>query len=685
MAQHHGYTTVITVSAEEAEIWIIAYTIIITSSFEAVAKLVTSLVLAYAELRGRGNRHVMLAAFYNTDSQLTAACQMVQYAWRAVRKCRLNGKWAVNRDTLHFALILISVATANLLVAQTAKILLGRQLVVRNAARVNPDKIYYPTMIQDKRVDIFQLLQPLRATAAFQAVGRVEASKTKLGEKVKLNSTLHTSNNGPTLELHYSYSITGEDLGLQLAHFLVYSVTGNCTTKYDWLRQGSPSSQNDVYDLWGPPARNNDTVPVDEEAGYQPWIRAFGDPEGVDRSLRGEAYQFAFVPHTSSRVSTDPKMDDPWYLTEPNQPLHSNGTVEHNQPNFPHRVKRRRPPISCWQKDTFALGKNKVDHVGYLNKLHGLQLSPFLRDLVLPLELGTPPIIQITGNLGYSSTSASLYALPYDKAINTTRCNATADLERLLQISYVSSREIVRNTALLFFPFQKDIGQPNAAGTGKVLDQNADFILESKDVAALSVPVLLSAPCMCLFLWILVLFRTKYRMVMAKNTGRFSRHNLRLVGFQASQLYRYLDEQISGENRWSGRRTLTPFIRDIEKDRAEMTNTTEEFLPVSVAGTGAPSGLRFQSPFVRPKLVKIPSSHIESTPDFMANEVDHDPKIPLISTKALTAHSRWMFWRKMWRDIGEKGAYEMVMTRHWDSKVKVDDGYVYKKEINDNV
>ncbi|KAF8534447.1 hypothetical protein BDD12DRAFT_809362 [Trichophaea hybrida] len=87
------------------------------------------------------------------------------------------------------------------------------------------------------------------------------------------------------------------------------------------------------------------------------------------------------------------------------------------------------------------------------------------------VELGAPPIIQIANNFGYDSTS-----LPIDvnsKVINATLGNAVEDLTR------------------------QAAGILNLAtdDTGKVPDYNADFILDSKDVAALSVLVLVSVPC----------------------------------------------------------------------------------------------------------------------------------------------------------------------------------------------
>ncbi|KAF8252052.1 hypothetical protein K440DRAFT_636234 [Wilcoxina mikolae CBS 423.85] len=664
-------TTVISVSATESSLWLVAYTIILASTFAALASLVTSLVLAFAKLRGRGNRHVMLAAFFNSESQLTAACQMLEYAYLAVRHSRKDKLPKTNRDTLRFALILASIAVANLLIAQATKFVVVTQLVVRPAARVNPDILFYPNVSKISKEsgndNLFQILQPLRAAALTQAVGRAEATKDKLGHRISIVTETGLSNSRPTLKFSYNYTITGEDLGLQLANMLEYSVVGQCESKYDWVR--APNSSVDVYGVWGNFSEKNQaftTIGLDEEARYPPWLKII--PGGVGGGDDKNGYQFTIVPFTTRRQSAFNNTRDPWYLTEANpKPQLTNDNL-----NTTYRVQQGRPPMFCWQNDTYSLGKQRVKDVTQLKNLTGLRLSKFLRDSVLRRELRPPPIIQIGNNLGYFSTSSSVYsAVTSTKSINATRCNTTEDLTRLVHISYVSSREIVRNTALLLSPLaaKLNLSDSNAAfdDTGKIPYENGDFVLESKDVVALSVPVLITVPCICLFLWMIVSIRIYCGMVKAKNTGALSEHNLRVIGFQATQLYRYLDEQISGVKKYSGR-TGTPFIRDIEKDdpskyEPDTTIVAKDNLPVSVAGPGVSDFKRFKllvtSSFVIPKLVEIPSKVIAVDEEGVV-----DPKTPLISQKPL---------------------YEVVMTRNYNSTLKPDDSYVRMNEINDTV
>ncbi|KAF8542029.1 hypothetical protein BDD12DRAFT_803242 [Trichophaea hybrida] len=361
-------------------------------------------------------------------------------------------------------------------------------------------------------------------------------------------------------------------MGHQLADRLRYTVCGRCETRYDWLNATDTQHDSDIYGLWGnfsSLSTRFTNVSVASEARYPPYLQ-FVARSGTftTASKTANGYEFAIVPFTSHRISNFPNPNDLWYATE-NITAAPDKYTKHT--NASYQIQRGRPPMFCWQKDTYSLGEHWVDNVANLSQLPGLSLSPFLRNYIFPVELGAPPIIQIANNFGYDSTS-----LPIDvnsKVINATLGNAVEDLTR------------------------QAAGILNLAtdDTGKVPDYNADFILDSKDVAALSVLVLVSVPCVCAVVWLIIIIRINYGAVLAKNTGWLSQHNLRLLSLQATQLYRFLDEEISGERKWSGRMTQTPFIRDIDKDGPSFRDGETErnhFLPVSGKGPGIRSRLR---------------------------------------------------------------------------------------------
>ncbi|KAF8543747.1 hypothetical protein BDD12DRAFT_161465 [Trichophaea hybrida] len=712
---------VIAVTSEEATYWTIAYTILLTSVFAAIAKLVTGLVLTHAQLRGRGNRHVMLVTFYNAGSPLTAATQMAQYAYDAVFHSRLGGAKKVNWDSLYFSVILASIAGLSIIIAQTATFLIGgKTLVARHAARVNPAAIYYPEMIPSDTGDpryqmVFQLVQPVRAAAAFQALGRLEASKANVEKVVNISIVNGTSDNGTTFELQYSYAINGSDLGLQLATELVYSVRGGCRTEYNWLVTAG-FNNSDTYPLWG---NINDTyktnpayatTKVDSESDNPPWLNIVSefvgrtqDAVNISRAHRG--YEFAIVPNTSHRKSPVPNETDPWYITE-ETPAYTaaNDSVRATLVDERYQVRRGRPPVRCWQNDTWTLGNNKVYNVVDLPQLPSLRLSTFLRDTVFQREFAAPSIIQTGNNLGYAMVSSAMDTLitTTAKTIYASRCNATQDIERLIQISFLASREVARNTVLLYPTlFGSSLKNGAVDTSGKVPDEYADFIVESKDVAALRVKTMVSVPSLCIFFWGIILIRGKmnYGAMKAKNIGARSRHNLRMIALQASQLYRLLDEEISGVRRWSGRTTMSPFIRDIELDDgnrdkvrvheaadAERADEPErspvKFLPVSVDGPGKEVDPDYESsPFIRPKLVQVPTPPNENE----KNQATTDTT-PIASPKPrLSALLDMVFFWRTHTNNGKTEKYELVMTRRWKRVLKTNDEYADFDDIRNDV
>ncbi|KAF8244320.1 hypothetical protein K440DRAFT_610209 [Wilcoxina mikolae CBS 423.85] len=704
---------VIAVTSEEATYWTIAYTILLTSAFAAIAKLVTGLVLTYAQLRGRGNRHVMLVTFYNAGSPLTAATQMAQYAYEAVFHSRKGGAKKVNWDSLYFSVILASIAGLSIIIAQTATFLIGgKTLVARHAARANPAAIYYPEMIPSDIGDpryqmVFELVQPVRAAAAYQALGRLEASKANVEKVVNISIVNGTSDNGTTFELQYNYAINGSDLGLQHATELVYSVRGGCRTEYNWLVTAG-FNNSDTYPLWG---NVNDTyltnptyatAKVDAESDNPPWLNIVPEWNATARSKANRGYEFAIVPNTSHRKSPVPNLDDPWYITEDN-PEYVNASNSTRAQYQPYRVRRGRPPVLCWQNDTWSLGNNKVYNVVDLDKLPGLQLSTFLRDIVFQREFAAPPFIQTGNNLGYAMVSSAMDTLitTAAKTIYASRCNATRDIERLIQISFLASREVARNTVLLYPTlFGSSLKNGAVDANGQVPDEYADFIVESKDVAALRVKTMVSVPALCIFFWGIILIGGKmnYGVMKAKNVGARSRHNLRMIALQASQLYRLLDEEISGVRRWSGRTTMSPYIRDIELDdgdrdkvrvrEAADTERADEperspvkFLPISVDGPGKEVDPGYESsPFIRPKLVQVP------TPNENEKNQATTETTPIANPKPmLSALLDMVFFWRTHTNNEKTEKFELVMTRRWKRALKTDDKYADFNDIRNDV
>lgn len=692
-----GSDRVIAVTQAAAQYWIIAYSIIVGSIFVAVARLVTSLVLTYYPVSERGTPNIILVAFFNSDQPTSALIQMYNFIYRALFNTKVktaagNGfrrktDWRTIKYSCSLAMICIIIIVGS----AAAKFLVGgSQLVVRHAARANPATIYYPQQVPDILNAVssaFQLIQPIRAAAAYQAVGRVEAAKANVVRLVNIDIKETTTDGVKDLDLRYSYTISGEDMGLQLASGLIYNVQGRCQTRYDWVNTASKNT--DVYPLWGDADFINngqfDQSPVDTESLYpgymniSPEMIYYKDPNRV-RANRG--YEFFVAPKLSHRLSNVENADDPWYMTEPNPGYKSDPSEQETlKPNttMPFRVVRGRPPVLCYQNDTWSLGDQSVYNVDDLSSIKGLRLSKLFQDIIFPIELAAPPMIQLGNNLGYSVLESSMDTTTSKKSIFASRCSVASDLTRLVHISFVASREVVRNTVLLYSTLLNNTDLPNAAKVdGVVPNEYADFILESKDVAALSVVTLIVVPSIMVFLWILVAIRAKadYGGVSASNNGLVSLHNLRSIALQATQLFAALDEAVSGKQKWSGRTSMTPYIRYLNTEAGDSDGDTE-------SGTGSLSpnpkdgyektdptttnlnSIVRTSQYIQPKLVPVPLKVSTPSPALQISDqkesiaVDVDP-----------LRQGWKLWRRNTTQMGPPPvSYKLAMTTSWDPNI----------------
>jgi hypothetical protein len=123
----------------------------------------------------------------------------------------------------------------------------------------------------------------------------------------------------------------------------------------------------------------------------------------------------------------------------------------------------------------------------------------------------------------------------------------------LVRGSFVYSRELVRNTALLS---PNTEGLVNAAEiNGVVPDETADFVLESSEIQTMSLRMLISIPGIFLALWLLALCE-KHVLAWGSSVQSEGRGGTafitRSVGLSAVQLYRYLDEGLNGRRGWEG-------------------------------------------------------------------------------------------------------------------------------------
>lgn len=651
--ENGGTTLVVSVSSKTAGLWIVAYTILVTLIFMAACKLATAVVLTYFKLGNSGNRHAILVAYYNAGAPSTTIPLMLGYLQNALGRCKKNNKWAVDWDAVWASFGLFFLAFSLLSGNVLTKFLLGgKGLVVGNVAQASPAAVFYPRFkaIEDGAgnfavgtSEVFAL-KSLLPLAVSQAVARKTNAEKYLETRIDYKETRLLDGRGAQFE--YRYNLTGYEMGLRDAHQLLFTVHGNCATyiepngvpfKEIPLPSDSPENNAAVegYLFYGGKERII-RIFLSRENYTAPWAEYVDRSDSITQAqnkLYG-GWTFEIVPHTAWRSSLHPNPNvDPWYETEENPAYRPDLiTPEDNTYSWlipQYRVKKGRPVLRCTQNDTWSYNGQTVHHVSLLGDLPGLNatLSPLFREWVFGLEFGSPVFSKLLGALPFGTLPATGHFDADLKVFDATRASTFTDFKSLVQTSFVYSREVVRNSVLLysFLAGRHESLLNNAASKDNLTipAENADIFLQSTDVSAMSVLVMVVTPCVCAFLWLLVLYWGKKYDPESDfdNKSANSRHGLRRYGYQAVNLFLALDEAISGKRKWSGRNTLMPYIRDLDTVR----DTTKPTLPVPALVPTTPENISPpESPAPENGDIKPAVMEITAIPD--------GPKEPVIDT-----------------------------------------------------
>ncbi|KAF8244596.1 hypothetical protein K440DRAFT_635940 [Wilcoxina mikolae CBS 423.85] len=558
------------VTRHQGTLWNSAYTILITLIFVAVGNILVSWVSSWFPVRNNGNRHAILVAFLNTGDPISALLVLFIYLWRLlfhIETERPIPKWfPFLRDwtTLGLTFILWLVHAGIFGTSTAAGIVIPGELMMGTMARVNPNAIFYPAVLNSKsEPKQTEAWNRLARVAAFRAVGFSEAI---LGEKVTFgDNPVRVINGRVEISFDYAYNLTGYDFGLQRAPGLRQEVSGHCQTEYSWI-QDTSNATHDIYSLWGNKSPSNQrAIPIVGNITYPPPRAMFEVPSAANNvSIWSTGtVKFSILPNTAgrrSRVHFDP-MQHPWYATEK-----FNDSVT----NTDYVVMARRPAISCSQNTTWHYRTATINSSMDFSPLvaAGLKVAPFWLKTVFAREFSTvPPIVTMSRNLGWANLPNFAEGFQMYNRIENSGADLIDDLKYLVTGSFVYSRELIRNTALLSPNRQ---GLVNAAEVnGVVPDETADFVLESSDIQTMSLRVLISIPAIFLALWAFALCE---KHVLAWVSDVRSEGNggaafiARSIGFSAVQLYRYLDEELSGLRRWEGRLSSAPYIRKVNSE-----------------------------------------------------------------------------------------------------------------------
>ncbi|PWW75956.1 hypothetical protein C7212DRAFT_193628 [Tuber magnatum] len=584
MPTDSGGIPAVAVSSSNASLIVSAYTILILLIFVVGWKLVLASIVAFWPTRRNPNRYMILVALWNSSGSMNATIIMQEYCIRMIHKWggkvgggttsggTAGGAAASERDeeeitevpdpiqprqppqpsmpnmepvvsTLLWCIFFFFLALSMSVGSVVASVLTARQLLLGNAAPPAPEAIFYPDIAKYGRNGDngagLAMLNSLKAPSALRALGAIEASGITVRERVSLERGFQPGGAGdnPWMALEYHYNVTGVDIGLQTDSGLELRVKGSCHTDYMWLANSSDTG--DTYRLFG----GNDTYQVKRQPNVDlpPMVGFFLNPRS--NGSQSSNTSFAMIVNTAGLYSYTPGQD-PWYSTE---------TTQTGAP-VGYRVRKGRPVLSCWETRRWSLGKADVE-ASKLNILPGLKLHKLWIDL-FSREFAMPRVVSLGRAAGSSALRSATFSAAPSYILDASASSILDDLERLVLASWVSSSSVLRDTTRYNYG---ETANYAGGGKGSVEASAAMFVLQTRDVGTLSIFRLIYIPALLLAL--LVIEQCLNCMLKYKGLGRSHKSRnyvTRGIALRATQLYRYLDEELYGRARWMHRLALIP-------------------------------------------------------------------------------------------------------------------------------
>jgi hypothetical protein len=566
-----------------ASYWISGYTLINILIFVAIARIIKDIIIALFPLRGNGNRYAMLVGYYNTNDQVSVIITASSYCWKCLVHIKGDGLWGIDWGTFGLGISLVLFAAALLVANSFGSIYVTGQLRLGNLARVAPQSIYYPDLNFAGSLDrpsashYFQLPACIRSSSELSEAKDILKDSYKFELKREWVPGQNASERLPSITFDYQYTIKGHEFGFQRAPDLEYKVHGICKTEYSYFDKTFRGQEQ--YILWDDKA--NHQYAIEPENYTLPFVEFVN----FNQSHTDIVKKFAMLPHVVGRRSSTENLEDPWYLTEPNDGK--------DRDFFPYKIKTGRPPIVCQQSDTWGYRGQKVDSVTNLEHLVNITGLPIHRAYwggLLQAEFAYPSVLTVGQTLGYSALAVSSNAIPFSGRFEVKNASIKEDLERIVLSTLVYSRDVLRTMALIPKERRKLYNLPNLLSEDgiNVPDEVADFVIRSANVTTMSVKALIATPIICLVLWIFIAMRGSLLFAdildNIRNNSYRSRFVQRTIALSSIQLYRYLDEQLSGERRWSGRLSFTPYIKDVSGGYDRQVSEFE-VIPVSACIT----------------------------------------------------------------------------------------------------
>ncbi|KAG0135086.1 hypothetical protein HOY82DRAFT_632849 [Tuber indicum] len=480
-------------SKTRADIMVSVYTLIITFSFRVATNLVQKLVMEFGKRSPNKDIERYLNSWDSVSQNTVLAIPEYIYELSHYNRMRSNRerekppekRWKA-RDTrdLYLRALFIVLSTGLFVGQWVVGVIISQKLLVGNVAPVNPDQVFYPdihnlTKQSDGaglvRLASLKMHSALRAIAASEGPGII-ARRRVIIERVDPQGK-QTGN--LSVALNYAYNVTGVDMGLQSDSKLMLRVKGSCHTDYTWL--ANSTEEGDTYRLWG---RNSTyLIKREERSELPPSLAFFLDEERILERSRNLSY--AIIANTAGHYSYNPSQD-PWYSTEK---ARTNSTP-------PYQVLSGRPALSCWETKAWHLNGKDVDN-WRLNTLPGLKLHKLWADTVFPFEFEPPRVVYLGRAVGIPAPKPASYTAGPLHILDVGKASIYGDLERLVLGSWISSRNVLRDTTTYDHGNMVNL----ARGTGGSGDaSHARFVLQSDSMSTLSISVAISVPAVHLFI-----------------------------------------------------------------------------------------------------------------------------------------------------------------------------------------
>lgn len=529
MPIENGTRDAIAVSFDTGKKILSAYTLMVNL---IVLQIWTLIVLAAISMFMRKahspNIGAASAAIWNSQtSAFSVLTLMAKYFLQLNRK----------RDRL-YVLSWMFAAAGFIALAYAISILVPRFLILGNGAPVEPESIFVPMNYNNSPQSLFES-NSLLTPSSLRAAGSVNATTL---QKVNMSKSVVTSSvNGTVKRIGYDYTITGAEFGLQHAPDLRLTVEGSCVTEYSWL-------VNTIV--------LNDSTIVDSYSIFA------GDPSVQSRTLSlfdGRAPTGFF--HTGSRQSQSNttfaiavSSIGRFSFTEGSDPLYATDASEEVDS---YQVMPQRPILSCWQNDIW-FNKDNKGATSELSSLPGLNMPENFTSLFFERFLGVPVIATMGPRLGNRAIQSSVTSV--EQVFDAGASSMETDLHYLVAAAYIASTRILGDTTTISSNSANLTNIALDPATGKLYPGVADFIINSSNIATLSVKVLIIIPVVLVFLFLLVIILTNTPASWNKAQA-----------LRATILYSCLDQKTNDRGReWNRSSEIAHHISTDEESRANL-------------------------------------------------------------------------------------------------------------------